>query len=380
MRISTAFTNRTQLLFILGLAVVLPIAVQAQTRVTAQTSGESERVERVNRWTVGVAGGQLSGTFSRFAAELATALDDGENLRVLPIVSYGATDNVTDLLYLKGVDVAITHADVFEEFKVRRNVSTIDKRINYISQMYVSEMYLYVRPEIKSIEDLEGKTVGLHVRGAGQTTSGPILFERSGVKPNFVFVNNKIGVEKMKTGEFAAIVHNGGKPNPLFANLKPDPGFRLLPIPFSEKFSDYYVPSSLGHEDYPDLFKEGESIETLGIPVVLAVYNWPEATGRYRKVERFIEYYFNRFDRLRKPPYHPKWKGINLGATVPGWTRFPPAQRMLDKMAKEAKVASQDTEIKGTAAQELARALGIQTEDEQKLFTEFMKWRKQQDQ
>ena len=380
MRKSTAFLTPSRLLVTLVFAGLLPLAVQAQTRVTAQTSGEAERVERINRWTVGVAGGQLSGTFSRYAAELATALDDGDELRVLPIVTYGATDNVTDLLYLKGIDVAITHADVFEEFKVRRNVSNIDKRINYISQMYVSEMYLYVRPEINSIEDLEGKTVGLHVKGAGQTTSGPILFERFGVKPNFEFVNNKIGIEKMKTGEFSAIVHNGGKPNPLFRDLQPEPGFKLLPIPYSEKFADYYVPSSLGHEDYPNLFQEGESIETLGIPVVLAVYNWPEGTPRYRKVERFIEYYFTRFDTLRKPPYHPKWKGINLGATVPGWTRFPPAQRMLDQMTAEARTGQPEATTQVTAAQELARALGIETEDEQKLFSEFMRWRQQQSQ
>jgi TRAP-type uncharacterized transport system substrate-binding protein len=295
------------------------------------------------------------------------------------VVTYGATDNVTDLLYLKGIDVAITHSDVFEEFRVRRNVTNIDKRINYISQMYVSEMYLYVRPEINSIEDLEGKTVGLHVKGAGQTTSGPILFERSGVTPKFEFVNNKIGIEKMKTGEFAAIVHNGGKPNPLFRDLKPEPGFKLLPIPFTEKFADYYVPSELGHDDYPNMFKPGESVETLGIPVVLAVYNWPEGTPRYRKVERFIEYYFGRFDSLRKPPYHPKWKGINLGAVVPGWTRFPPAQRVLDQMSAEARVGAAAEPVKTSAAQDLARALGIETEDEQKLFSEFMKWRQQQD-
>jgi len=351
-----------------------------QGRVTAQSQGEGQIVERVNRWTVGVAGGQLSGTFSRFAAELATALDDGEKLRVLPVVTYGATDNVSDLLYLKGIDIAITHADVFEEFKQRRNVSDIDRRINYITQMYVSEMYLYVRPEIKSIEDLEGKKVGLHVKGAGQTTSGPILFERMGVTPEFVFVNNKIGIEKMREGEFSAIVHNGGKPNSLFANLQPEPGFKLLPIPYSEKFSDYYVPSSLGYEDYPNLFKGGESIETLGIPVVLAVYNWPLGTDRHRKVTRFIEYYFDRFDRLRKPPFHPKWKSINLAATVPGWTRYSEAQKIIDRMTAEAKAAQEEQPVAEQAVDELATALGIETKTEQNLFREFMQWRQQQSQ
>src|SRR5262245_50850980 len=51
---------------------------------------------RRNNWTVGIAGGQLSGTYMTFANELAEVLDDGDNLRVLPIVSYGAASNLDD--------------------------------------------------------------------------------------------------------------------------------------------------------------------------------------------------------------------------------------------------------------------------------------------
>ena len=37
---------------------------------------------RKNNWTVGVADGQLSGTYMTFANEMAEVLDDGDNLRV----------------------------------------------------------------------------------------------------------------------------------------------------------------------------------------------------------------------------------------------------------------------------------------------------------
>ena len=63
---------------------------------------EADKAARINNWTVGLAGGLLEGTFSKYAADLGKALDDGENLRVLPIISYGAVGNVTDLIYLKG--------------------------------------------------------------------------------------------------------------------------------------------------------------------------------------------------------------------------------------------------------------------------------------
>ena len=154
--------------------------------------GESENVSRINAWTVGVVGGLLEGSFLRFAAELGKALDDGENLRVLPIVSYGAVENVNDLLYLRGVDIAITNADVFSEFRKTKKPSNIEKRINYISSMYVSEVHVFARPEIKTLQDLEGKTVSLGKKGAGQTITGPIIFERLGIKVNFTFMKRKL--------------------------------------------------------------------------------------------------------------------------------------------------------------------------------------------
>lgn len=298
--------------------------------------GDEDEAARVNAWTVGVVGGQLEGTFVRFAAELAKALDDGDNLRVLPIISYGAIENMNDLLYLHGVDIAITNSDALEEFRKRRNIEDIDQHINYISQMYVSEVHVYARTDINSLNDLDGKSVSLGRKGAGQSVTGPIIFERLGVKPKFIYGNTEAHLEGMKSGEVAAIVLNGGKPNSLFSRLKANPKLHFLPVPYTEKFQDYYAPSSFTSKDYPNLLKDGETIETLGIPAVLAVYNWPETADRHRKVKRFIQYYFERFERFQKPPFHPKWREINLAADVPGWTRYSVATEMLAEISARA--------------------------------------------
>jgi hypothetical protein len=36
------------------------------------------------------------------------------------------------------------------------------------------------------------------------------------------------------------------------------------------------------------------------MPAVLAVYNFPKGSDRFRRVERFIHYYFERFDALKQ--------------------------------------------------------------------------------
>ena len=101
--------------------------------------------------------------------------------------------------------------------------------------------------------------------------------------------------------------------------LKPEPGFHFVPIDYSAKLADYYLPCPLSHDDYPQLIPEGPSIGTLCMPAVLATYNFPKGSDRARRLARFIDYYFERFDKLKQPSFHPKWKDINIAATVPGW-------------------------------------------------------------
>src|SRR2546430_11231524 len=125
--------------------------------------------ERKNAWTVGIAGGLIDGTYMRFADELAKVLDDGDNLRILPMVSYGAASNMDDLLYLRGVDIAVTQSDVFEYFRTQRKTPNLDTRVNYIIRLPVSELHILARKEIRSIEDLRGKKVSFGPQVAGSS-------------------------------------------------------------------------------------------------------------------------------------------------------------------------------------------------------------------
>jgi TRAP-type uncharacterized transport system substrate-binding protein len=336
------------------------------------TEDENAKSVRINNWTIGLAGGLLEGTFSKYAADLGKALDDGDNLRVLPIISYGAVGNVTDLIYLKGVDFAITYADVLDHFKNVEKIPGIDRRVNYVIPMFQGDFHLYVRPEIKTIQDLAGKKVSFNTVGSAANYTGNIVFDRMGVKAEKVFMNNALAVEAMRKGEIAGIVHVVGKPNELFTRMKPEPGFHFLPLEFSEKFQDYYTPSELTAADYPNLIAQGEKFETISVQALLAVYNWRPDTDRYRRCVRFVEYLFERFERLRVAPYQPGWKEMNLAGTIPGWTRFPPAQEMLNRIAARPKI---DPALARTQA---ARVAPNNQAEQERLFQQFLEWSKQQ--
>ena len=337
---------------------------------------EAERAATINNWTVGLAGGLLEGTFVRYAADLGRALDDGDNLRVLPIVSYGAVGNVSDLIYLKGVDFAITYADVLDHFKNVLKIPGIEKRVNYVMPMFQGELHIYVRPEINSLQDLVGKKVNFNTVGSAANYTGGIVFDRLGLQVERLFLNNAIALEQMKKGEVAAIIHVVGKPNSLFSSMKPEPGYKFLPLEFSEKFEDYYVPAELTNADYPNLIPKGETVQTISVTALLAVFNWNPNTNndRYRRCVRFIEYLFERFDKLRQPPYQPKWKEMNVAGTIPGWTRFPAAQELIDKATARAATGSVDPSLARTQA---ARAAPLDPAEQDRLFRQFLEWSKQ---
>lgn len=320
---------------------LLPATAQTLPAAVNRPSARASKPDP-NASTVGLAGGLLEGSFIRYAADLAKVLDDGDNLRVIPLVTYGAVGNVRDLLDLKGVDVAITQADALDYFRRDLKIPNIEKRIQYISPLYFADVHIYARPEIKNIEDLRGRKVAFNTPGSAANLTGKVIFDRLDIQVDQLLINNSLALEKMRIGEVAAVVHVVGKPNDLFARLRPEDGFHFLPVDFNQKFDDYYLPSSLGWEDYPLLIPKGQTVHTLAVSTVLAVYNWPKSSERYRRVSRFIEAYFAKFQQLRQPSFQPKWRDVNLAGTVPGWTRYQPAEEALSK-------------IRGTASPDVER-------------------------
>jgi TRAP-type uncharacterized transport system substrate-binding protein len=142
-------------------------------------SGEAQIRERLNAGTIGLAGGLLEGAPIRFATEIARVVNDGGAVHVLPIVTRGPTENVNDLLYLRGVDAAIINSDSLEEYKSQ--VPQIQQRMTYLLSLFPSELHIFVRPEIRSLSDLAGKKVNFNTQGTAAAYSGPLIFSRLGV-------------------------------------------------------------------------------------------------------------------------------------------------------------------------------------------------------
>ncbi|MCK1407697.1 TAXI family TRAP transporter solute-binding subunit [Bradyrhizobium sp. 76] len=292
-------------------------------------AGEAQIRDRLNAWTIGLAGGLLEGAPIHFATEIARVASEGGMVHVLPIVTRGPTENVNDLLYLKGIDAAIINSDSLEEYKSQ--VPQIQQRINYILNLFPSELHIFVRPEIRSLADLAGKKVNFNTQGTAAAYSGPLIFSRLGLAVEKNFIPHPIALEQMRRGEIAGVVFVTSKPVDAFVKGKWEEGFKFLPVEYGPKFADYYLPSYLEATDYPGLVVKGERIATIAVPTLLAAFNWRPGSDRYRRVARFVDELFSRVDRLQSPGFDPKWRDVNITTPAPGLERFRAAQEWLDR-------------------------------------------------
>src|SRR5882672_2160359 len=135
MEISMTFVTRLAALLIVSIALCgSSIAQSRRTQNDSQSRSvilaERQIRDRLNAGTVGLAGGLLEGAPIHFATDIARVVNDGGVIHVLLFEAPAPTENVNDLLYLKGVDAAIINSDSLEEYKSQ--VPQIQQRITYV--------------------------------------------------------------------------------------------------------------------------------------------------------------------------------------------------------------------------------------------------------
>jgi uncharacterized protein len=333
--------------------------------------------EKLNQNTVTVISGNPNGTYLYLAYDMSAVLDDGNDLRVLPVIGKGGYQNVMDVLHLKGVDLGITQANIMSYLKKTGEFGPgIDARLAYVARLYNEEMHVLAGPGIGRIQDLSGKKVNFSDVGSGTQFSTRLIFELLGIKAEEVNMGQADGYQKVKSGEIAATVLIAGKPTGAFGKFKLEPGMTLLPVPYTEALEQDYLPTKLTNDDYPNLIQKGSTLDTIAIPSVLAVYNWPRDTDRYRRVAKFIDAFFTKFPEFQQPARHVKWKEANITATLRGWRRFPAAEEWLaknpDKQVAAAPVAIDPDVVRAQAA----KAAPNDPAEQERLFQQFMDWAK----
>jgi uncharacterized protein len=348
--------------------------------------------EQPNKNVIGLISGSPNSddTYLQMAYDLADVLNDGDNLRILPIAGIGGPRNIRDVRYVRGVDIGLTQTNILNSFRrSNERLGHFDDKVVYIAKLFNEEVHLVAKPDITSIAQLKGLKVNLDAKGSGTSYSMRDVFNTLGIDVQEVSMSQVEAIEKVKSGEIAATALIAGKPVRSMSKLGREDGLHLVPIPYPKQLADDYLPATLTHDDYPELVPAGESVDTVAVSAVLIAYNWPKTNlERYSRVQRFVEAFFPKIAEFQKPPRHVKWREVNLAATLPGWKRFDAAQAWLDQhngpdtSSNQSAAAEQATEPRQAATSTGVRSIAGAEQPlpprDSALYQQFLKWRQTQ--
>jgi TRAP transporter TAXI family solute receptor len=361
-------------LALLGLAI--PAHAQFQPK-RERSRDLQETADRMNANTLIVVTGNPGFIYSEFGNDLAAVLNNGDELRILPVVSQGGVQNIRDVRFLKGVDIGFTATNYMAFVRRGGDIPDLTDKIVYIARTSIDHVNVITRSDITKLEDLRGKKVNFSSKGSGNEMTCHDIFDGMKIPVEEVNLGPADAFEKLKNGEIAATILTTGAPATVLKPLKASDGYRLIPVPMLASLLDDYVPARLTSADYPNLIAPGEVVDTIAVSTVMIAYNWPKDTDRYRRIEKFVKAFYAKFDDFLKPPRSPKWRETNLFATVRGWKRFDGAEAALadlraQLLTSERQQQPDKSQPQQPIGQTNSRAL---TEAERnQLFEEFLRW------
>src|SRR5215510_4653990 len=327
----------------------------------------------MNANTVTVITAPAGGATAIFGSDMARVLDDGE-LRVLPVLGKGPVRNVVDILYLKAIDMGMVAADVPEFYRLQHKIPDVASQLRYIAKLYNNELHVIAPTSIKSIFDLEGKRI------VAQTDVGyysaKVIFSRLNMQVTYDYwTDDARSIQKIIDGEADAYIGSTGKVFGLGRAIKnEDRRLHLVPIPYDKRLQDMYLPTTLSGEEYPNLLAPGETIETIATSVLLATFNWPEGSERYRRTARFVDALFSKIGEFHKPRRHPKWAETSINIKIPGWERFKAADDWIAAHVGGGDVTPESFD----RFLSQNRIINLSAEERAALFQRFLEWRKTQ--
>lgn len=297
------------------------LTLMADVSAPAAADEAAQNREKVNQHVIGIMAGRPGSTDLDLAYDLDSALSDGYDLRIVPMVSQGSAKEVEDLMYLRGVDMAVVQHDVVAFMKEHSLYPNIKGALRQVAPLGMEQFHVIARNDIRSIYDLAGKKVNFNRSSSGTAMTASVVFGALGIQVEVTNHKHKLALEMVRKGELAAMVRTSGAPVPLFLEIGPQEDLHLLPVPTTPEVAETYVPISITSDHYPSMLQPGQSIETLGVATILLSYNWPRDHPRGQTLDLFTKRFFGDFEKLLEPGFHESWGEVDLSQQIPGIPR-----------------------------------------------------------
>jgi TRAP transporter TAXI family solute receptor len=320
---------------------------------------------------LGLIAGPATGSEIVLAADMASLFPQSANLRVLPMLGDGGAGNLALLLDDPHVDIAFVSTDALAAAVAKQRA--LADRLELVARLAPQEIHVLARPDIGSLAALAGKQVNVGPAGSASAVTAAALFKALGVKVKAANSDTPSGIEQLKQGTISAAVIVGAKPSPLVAAIPASSAIHLLPISFGAQLEAAYLPTRLQREDYPNLIQASGGVATVATGMVLLAAKSKSDPGSSERVTRFINAVFPRFAELQAQGRHPKWREVNLAASLPGVPRARAAAAFLGEPAGEP---AKPMVANASAGPAIAEDLALSAKQKEILFKRYIEWQR----
>src|ERR1700728_3892273 len=143
------------------------------------------------------------------------------------------------------------------------------KRVPFVARLAPETLTVIAPREVKSVSDLQGKTVSFGDLDSATSTGGRMLFSRLGVTANQTNEPLPEALDRLAAGKIDAVVVLGAEESPALSDFGGDGRFHIVPIPWSPTLEPVYAPAQVTAAERPNLVSPTDPVETVGEPMAL---------------------------------------------------------------------------------------------------------------
>jgi uncharacterized protein len=303
-------------------AFAMFVAVFLAFALSTVVQSEDLRSQKLNQSTIGLLAStpELSGN----VLDIADAMDHTDGLRILPIIGRGSLQSINDLLFLRGVDVALLSSDSLAFVKKHDLYKEETGKVAYMAKLANLNVIVLARKDIAGIENLTGLRVATGPANSDEFVAAELIFDAIGMPYERVPTTGKNSVAALLDGRIDAAVFTGAASVQLLNAIKAKSGLHILPLSLPESLADTYSPAILDSKEFPNLIPDGTIVETVAAALILGVFDWPDRTERFYKLRKFNKALLSTYLATRNSD-----QSTNFSAAVPGWKQYLTAKDLM---------------------------------------------------
>jgi len=327
---------------------------------------QSPRPSGVDSNTIRISGGALESGGLSFVNELAKRIaarqETGPNgelaVRIVPVIGRGGVHDIRELLSDRpSVDLVLTNEQMLHQLETAPDLRNFRSRVVYLARLFYEELHIVGGPGVTQLSDLAGLPVNVGEYGSTAESLTRDLLKALDIPVVELHLDQEEALNKVRDGSVAAAAVLADKRVGALTRLPQGSGLHLVPIPYPANGGNGYFPGTLTAEDYPNLVPAGDRIPIVMARTVLVARNWPQGTRAYRQLQAFADLFFPSLLELRQPA----WTEAGFVEPLPGWTRFGPAERWIQRWQAQDKTGATSA---GSGAPTIS--------ERQRLFEEFL--------